>query len=156
MLILLDALLDFVLVLFLLEMPYEHEVLGKSLVLLFDLRELHFVLIPVAARGVLVPVLIVSFDCRFQFPNLIEQVHVLALDLRLLLLVPEVFGCCFCLSECFCEGVNLVFPLEQVTILLAIDGFDMTEVLLVLFLCLFLEEVVLVDGAGGDDECLHN
>lgn len=46
-------------------------------------------------------------------------------------------------------------PLLQVIIAIGADGFDGGEVFVIFVLRLFPEEVVLVDGAGGDDESLH-
>jgi hypothetical protein len=43
----------------------------------------------------------------------------------------------------------------QVIIESGVDGFDGGDVLVVFILRLFVEEVVLVDGAGGNDERLH-
>lgn len=48
-----------------------------------------------------------------------------------------------------------MFPLMQIIILVARDGFDIAEVFIILILSLFLKELILVDGAGGDDNCLH-
>jgi hypothetical protein len=70
--------------------------------------------------------------------------------LRLLFFIPEDLSSGFGLSKRGGHGFNLVLPLVEVGISIGGDGFDGVEVLAVLVVGLLLEEVVLVDGAGGD------
>lgn len=67
-----NALLDFFLVLLFLDMANKENMFDKSLIFAFDLRQLHFMLIPVAARFVLIPVFIEGIDSRFKTPYSFE------------------------------------------------------------------------------------
>jgi hypothetical protein len=66
-----------------------------SLILLFDLAQLLFLMRFVAARDVSVPVLIECLQRGLQIPNLFQQEHVLSLHLRFVLTLPELPSCRF-------------------------------------------------------------
>ena len=149
------ALLQFFFILLLFEELLKLQFLLLSLILLFDLLQLLFLLGFVAARGVLVAILMECFEGWLQVPYLFQKDHVLRLHLRLHLTLPEHPSRRFGLFKCGGHILGLLLPLVQVIIESGVDGFDGGDVLVVFVLRLFVEEVVLVDGAGGNDERLH-
>ena len=70
------------------ELP-QLQLLLISLILLFDLAQLLFLMRFVAARDVSVPVLIECLQRGLQIPNLFQQAHVLRLHLRFVLTLSE-------------------------------------------------------------------
>jgi hypothetical protein len=139
----------------LLEELLQLQLLLISLILLFDLAQLLFLMRFVAARDVLVPVLIECLQRGLQIPDLFQQEHVLRLRLRSLLTLPEHPSRRFRFSERGGHALNLLLPLLQMIVAIGSARFDGAGVLVIFLLRQFVGEAVLVVGAGGDDEWLH-
>ena len=88
-------------------------------------------------------------------PDLFQQIHVLILQVRLLLLVPEVFGSRLGLSEGSCQYLNLLFVSFEGLQLLFADVFDSILMFLILFGLILLEKFVLDNRTGTQDDRLH-
>ena len=123
------ALLQFFFILLLFLELLKLQFLLLSLILLLDLFELLFVLYFVAARDVLVAILMECLERWLQVPYLFQKEHVLRLHLRLHLALPEHASRRFGLFECGGHILSLLLPLVQVIIERGVDGFDGGDVL---------------------------
>jgi hypothetical protein len=131
-------------------------ILADQLVFLLDLLELLFVEVPVTAWDKLVEVGVESVDRWLQVPDPFEEIHVLFLQMRFLLLLPEHLDRRFRFSEG--RGQTRYPPLEalQRLQLPLIDELHRILVPLVFFLLALLEENVFDDGAAVQRDGLHN
>ena len=76
-------------------------------------------------------------------PYFFEEKHILPLEVLLLLLISEQFGCRFRFAKGRCHGLKLLPPLPQLSILLFRDRSDVLLMSAIPLVLIFLEKAVL-------------
>lgn len=88
-------------------------------------------------------------------PYFFEQLHVLLLKVVFGLLLLEFVGCWFGFAESVGDEFDFVLVVLDERLFLFLDGGEGFPMFLILLLLIFLEELVLSDGAGAQDDDLH-